>query len=106
MKKYEVEVSNKARTDLESIIAYLKYDLAGDIIAERYAFLFKQGLRELEYIADLMPVLDKNLTGIENIRKVNVRNYVIFYSVAEENGKALVLRVGHAFMDWEKFLKE
>lgn len=106
MKKYKVEVSKKAKADLESIISYLKYNLAGDIIAERYAFLFKQGLRELEYVADLVPVLDKRLTGIENIRKVNVRNYVIFYSVAEKNGKVLVLRVGHAFMDWEKFLKE
>lgn len=53
-----------------------------------------------------MPILDENLTGHKNIRKVNVRNYIIFYIVDEENSKALVLRIGHAFMDWEKYLKE
>jgi len=53
-----------------------------------------------------MPVLDKELTGHENIRKVNVRNYIIFYRVDEKSSKASVLRIGHAFMDWEKYLKD
>ncbi len=26
--------------------------------------------------------------------------------VDEKNSKALVLRIGHAFMDWEKYLKD
>lgn len=53
-----------------------------------------------------MPVLDKELTGHESIRKVNVRNYIIFYRVDEEKSKASVLRIGHTFMDWEKYLKD
>ena len=53
-----------------------------------------------------MPILSEDLTGHKNIRKVNVRNYIIFYTVDEENFRALVLRIGHAFMDWEKYLKE
>ena len=53
-----------------------------------------------------MPILDENLTGHNNIRKINVRNYVIFYMTDDESSKALVLRIGHAFMDWEKYLKD
>lgn len=59
----------------------------------------------MENIAESMPILNEELTGHKNIRKVNVRNYIIFYTVDEENYKALVLRIGHAFMDWEKYLK-
>ena len=50
-----------------------------------------------------MPVLNEDLTGHKNIRKINVRNYIIFYVIDEENSKARVLRIGHAFMDWVKY---
>ncbi len=106
MKKYIVEISETAEQDLENIILYIRYNLAGDIIADKYKILFKQELKNLENVAGSMPILNEELTGHKNIRKVNVRNYIVFYIVDEENSKALVLRIGHAFMDWEKYLKE
>ena len=106
MKRYIVEVSDTAKQDLEDIISYLRYDLAGDIIADKYKILFKQELKKLEDIAGSMPILDEILTGHKNIRKVNVRNYIIFYIVDEKTNKAFVVRIGHIFMDWEKYLKE
>lgn len=106
MKKYIVEISETAEQDLENIISYLRYNLAGDIIADKYKILFKQELNNLENVAGSMPILNEELTGYSNIRKVNVRNYIIFYIVDEDNSKALVLRIGHAFMDWEKYLKD
>ena len=106
MKKYIVEMSETAEQDLENIISYLKYDLAGDIIADKYKLLFKQELKKLADIAGSMPVLEKNLTGHKNIRKINVRNYIIFYIIDENVDKVFVVRIGHAFMDWEKYLKD
>ena len=106
MKKYTVNISKTAGQDLEDIISYLKYDLSGDIIADKYKILFKQRIKNLEDMAASMPVLDEELTGYKNIRKINVRNYVIFYMIDEKNEKVLVLRIGHAFMDWEKYLKD
>lgn len=106
MKKYIVEVSGTAEQDLENIISYLKYDLAGDIIADKYKMLFKQKLKDLENVAGSMTILDESLTGHKNIRKINVRNYIIFYVIDEEKSKAIVVRIGHAFMDWEKYLKD
>lgn len=106
MKKYIVEISETAELDLENIISYLRYNLSGDIIADKYKILFKQELKNLENIAGSMPVLEEELTGHKDIRKVNVRNYIIFYMIDEENSKALVVRIGHAFMDWEKYLKD
>ena len=106
MKKYIVEISETAENDLENIISYIQYNLSGDIIADKYKLLFKQKLKDLENIAGSMPILNEELTGHKDIRKINVRNYIIFYIVDEENSKALVLRIGHAFMDWEKYLKD
>ena len=45
IKKYIVEVSETAEKDLESILKYLRYNLAGDIIADKYKLLFKQELK-------------------------------------------------------------
>lgn len=106
MKKYIVEMSETAEQDLENIISYFRYSLSGDIIADKYKILFKQELKNLENVAESMPVLDENLTGHKNIRKLNVRNYIIFYVVDENNSKASILRIGHAFMNWEKYLKD
>ena len=52
-----------------------------------------------------MPILDEKLTGYKNIRKINVRNYIIFYIIDKDNSKASVLRIGHAIMDWKKYLE-
>lgn len=106
MKKYIVEISETAEQDLENIILYLRNELSGDIIADKYKILFKQKLKDLENVAESMPIISEELTGFNNIRKVNVRNYIIFYIVNEENTKASVLRIGHAFMDWEKYLRD
>lgn len=106
MKKYIVEISETAEQDLENIISYLRYDLAGDIIADKYKILFKQELKKLEDVAESMPILDEELTGYKNIRKINVRNYIIFYVVDEDTDKVFVVRIGHVFMDWEKYLKD
>lgn len=106
MKKYIIETSETAEQDLENIISYLRYDLAGDIIADKYKILFKQELKKLEDIAGSMPILDEELTGHKNIRKINVRNYIIFYIIDEESNKVSVVRIGHVFMDWEKYLKD
>ena len=106
MKKYIVELSENAKQDLRNIISYLRYDLAGDIIADKYKVLFKQKLKDLENVAESTPILDEDLTGHKNIRKLNVRNYILFYVIDEEKSKAKVVRVGHAFMDWEKYLKD
>ena len=106
MKEYIVEMSETAEKDLENIISYLRYNLAGDIIADKYKLLFKQELKNLSNIAGSMPILKEELTGLKNIRKINVRNYIIFYVIDEDNLKTFILRIGHAFMDWEKYLKD
>ena len=105
MKKYTVKVSKMAEKDLENIISYIKYDLGEENIAHKYKALFKQHLRKLEYIAGSMPILDEKLTGYKNIRKINVRNYTIFYVADIEESKVYVVRVGHVSMNWEKYLE-
>lgn len=105
MKKYIVEISETAEQDLENLISYLRHNLTGDIITDKYKILFKQELKDLENVAGSMPILNESLTGHKDIRKINVRNYIVFYIVDEEKSKVLVLRIGHAFMDWEKYLK-
>lgn len=65
-----------------------------------------QELKKLEDVAESMPILDENLTGHKNIRKINVRNYIIFYTIDAKNNEAFVVRIGHAFMDWEKYLRD
>ena len=59
MKKYVVKVSKTAENDLEKILKYLRYDLKEDIISDKYKLLFKQELKNLEYIADLFRIVGR-----------------------------------------------
>ena len=104
MKKYIVEVSESANSDLENIISYIKYDLKERIIADKYKLLFKQALKWLETVVGNMSILSEELTGHKNIRKLNVRKYILFYIIDDKNNKVFVVRIGHALMDWENLL--
>lgn len=79
--------------------------MLSDIIAEKYKILFKQALVDLERVAENMPILDEELTGQKNVKKINVRNYIIFYKVNKESKRASVIRIGYTMMDWERYLK-
>ena len=81
-----------------------EYDLKEKIIADKYKLLFKQALKRLENVAESMPILSEELTGHNNIRKLNVRKYILFYIVDDKNNKVFVVRIGHALMDWENLL--
>jgi plasmid stabilization system protein ParE len=106
MKKYIVETTEISEQDLVNIISYLRYNLAGDIVADKYVELFSQALKKLEDIAGSMPIIDEKLIKHKFIRKINIKRYTIFYTVDEMKHKAIVLRVGHNFMDCEKYLKD
>ncbi len=69
MKKYKIEISETAEKDLENIISYLRYNLAENIIADKYKILFKQELKRLEDIAESMIILDEKLIEHKNIEK-------------------------------------
>ncbi len=69
MKKYIVEISETSKQDLNNIISYLRYNLAGDNIANKYKKLFKQKIKQLEDIAISMPILSQDLTGYKNWKK-------------------------------------
>lgn len=105
MKEYLVEVSENANHNFETIISYLRYDLAGDIIANRYKDLFTKEIAKLKYIAGSMAILDEKLTGHKKIRKINVKNYIIFYMIEEKNNKIIVTNIGHGRMNWRYHLK-
>ena len=79
MKTYNVVISEIAGKDMENIISYMRNELKEDIVADKYKILFKQAFKNLETIAESMAVLDESLVGHKNIRKLNVKNYIIFY---------------------------
>ena len=88
------------------VINFIEYLKLSYIDTETPDSITIKSKKDLENIAGSMPILDEELTGHKNIRKIEVRNYIVFYIVDEENSKAIVLRIGHAFMDWEKYLKD
>ena len=50
-------------------------------------------MKLLEDIAESVSVLDEKLTGHKDIRKLNVKNYIIFYKIDKQNNITYVVRI-------------
>ena len=61
MKKYKVQLSNKAKNDYKGIIRYIKYQLLEPTIAEKYAKLIRNELNNLAYQPQKFAVIDYDI---------------------------------------------
>ena len=112
--KYQLELLEKHRSVFELLVVIANQSIRQEqltnvLVGSGYCktnVAVTRLLKDLEDEAGSMPILSEELTGYKNIRKINVRNYIIFYIVDNEKSKAFVVRIGHAFMDWEKYLKD
>ena len=99
-KKYEVRLTRKARTDLESIYRYIGKELCNPTAAENLADKFEKAFDQISVFPLSCPL---GKTEPE-YRKLIVDNYIAFYKSREETGILVVYRVFYGMMDYDKYL--
>ena len=50
-------------------------------------------------------MIDEELTGIKDIRKVNVKNFMIFYRINQNDDLVQVFAVFYAKSNWQNNIK-
>lgn len=98
--KYKVEISQQAKLDLTDIVLYIKDILSEPSIANKYAELFKKEIDNLQYFPERFAIADSELIEGECIRRVVVKNYMIFYRVDEKEQLVKVDRIIYGASDW------
>lgn len=98
--KYRIELSIKAKNDIKSIVLYIKNNLNEPSIANKYAKMIKEEIKTLEYSSKKFAIIDGDTIKDLKIRKLNIRNYLAFYRVNEEEKVVNVERILYGSSDW------
>ena len=105
MNKYNVKILDEAKNDVKEIIIYIKTKLKEPEIAKQYGKSFKEEISKLKDTADIYNVIDNEITGKSDIRKINVKNFMIFYRIIEEIKEVQIIAVYYSGSNWQKNLK-
>lgn len=105
MKNYKIQILEDAKEDIKEIIAYIKNKLKEPEIAKQHKKAFKDAIKELKDTASIYNVIDEETIEIKNIRKINVKNFMIFYRIIDNENIVQIIAVYYAKSNWRDKLK-
>jgi len=102
--KYNVQVSNNAEEDLDTIIEYFIYKLKAIGAANDFLSLFEQKIDNLRTSPKAYKIIDDDELRLEEIRVFQIKNYLCFYMIDEKNKIVSIIRVLYGRRDWKNIL--
>lgn len=87
------EFTKKAEEDLDSILNYIAMELSNPSSAKLF---FDQVFNDLDRLCSFpksCPVVNNDFLKINNIRKLIINNFLLYYIFDESNLKIIVLRI-------------
>lgn len=105
MNRYNMKILDEAKDDIKEIIIYIKTKLKEPEIAKQYSKAFKEEISKLKDTADIYNVIDNEITGETDIRKINVKNFMIFYRIIKEIKEVQIIAVYYSGSNWPKNIK-
>lgn len=104
MDNYIVKLSLKAESDYINIISYIQNSLMEPDIAKKYAILIKDEISNLEFSPQKFSIVDTSIVKHKNIRKLIIKNYIVFYRINEEKKIVTVERILYGGTNWKNLL--
>ena len=103
MKTYEINITDIAELDILEAARYLTQELYTIESALRLVDEIENTISKLAYMPHYAFVIDERLRNL-GYRKVNVRNYIVFFCIDEEHNVVNIERVLHGRQNWLKIL--
>lgn len=100
MEKYTIKISLSASEDLKQITLYIKTVLKVPSTARNYLKLLKQEIDKLAILPKRHEVIEKEKINQSNVRKLIVKNYIIFYIVNDDEKIVNVERILYGASNW------
>jgi len=104
MSKYRVDVSEPAENDLRDIVRYIVAQLSAPVSALHMLELLEETMAGLSDMPQRCPLVADERLSQMGYRKLNVKNYIVFFSVDEKNKVVDVERILYGRRDWLRIL--
>ena len=99
---FEIVIFPLAQADMEEIFNYISNNLKNKIAAVKLINDFKRTIEIIRLFPESFPLINNEYVNDKNIRKVSLKNYIIFYRIM--NYEIQVIRVLHGLQKYEKLL--
>ena len=97
MEKYKIRISFSASEDLKQIALHIKNVLKVPSTARNYLKLLRQ---EIEILPNRHEKIEEEKVHQSNVRKLIVKNYIIFYIVDDGEKTVSIERILYGASDW------
>lgn len=103
-KRYKVWYSLPAKTDLKAIYRYIAVDLKARSTAKGQTDRIRKEIKGLNLFPEKFPVVDWEPWSSENVRKMPVDNFIVYYRVTHEDQSVEVIRIFYGGRDIENII--
>lgn len=104
MCKYKIQVSNNAKQDLLNIKYHITNVIGAKIASNNLLLAIDKAIFSLEENPKRCPKILNSATKRYGIRKLLVKNYIIFFRVIDDTNSVQVLRVLYARQNLKKLI--
>lgn len=103
--EYEVKVTRQALEQMKAIIHYISYDLMAPEAAQNLLNDLKSAIMKLSVLPKRHSLIEEEPWRSEGVRKIVVKNFLVYYWVDDENNKVQITAVIYSKRDQIKQLK-
>ena len=103
---YRIEYSEQAKNDLSKIYHYIKDELFAPIAADSTIRHILYEIQALETFPFRYPLSERKREHLLGIRKLTVKNYLVFYLPNQETQTVSVVRVIYSGRDLRRIVIE
>lgn len=102
---YKIKITGPAKNDIQSAVLYIKNELQNPGAAADMMNLFENEIRSLSEMPERYPLVKDSFLAADGFRITEVKNYLIFYIIRNNEKSVIIQRVLYGRRDWMNILK-
>ena len=103
---YRLEFSKLYDNDVEISYNYIKDKLEAPMAANNLIKEIMEKLIKIKENPNIRPLVQDKYLALLGFRSINVKNYIIFYIIGDDNKHLKIVRFLHSRRNWINILKE
>jgi plasmid stabilization system protein ParE len=103
---YRLKISSLYKEDTASSYNYIKYKLEAPMAADNLRKEIKEKINRIKENPYIRPLVQDKYLASLGYRLINVKNYIIFYIIGEDDKHLKIIRFLYNKRNWINILKE
>ena len=103
---YKIKISKLYKEDTASCYDYIKNKLEAPMAANNLKKEIKEKINKIKENPNIRPLVQDKYLALLGFRSINVKNYVIFYIIGEDNNSLNLVRFLHSRRNWINIIRE